>query len=370
MTDLMNKTFVANGGTTEDGKWRYEDANNLVTELKNRITKPADPSHLDLLAFITSDWTKVARSWAEGDLLYVEDNEGTLEWQRLPKGSDGQVLSLASGLPSWQSMTMPNLKWVNYGHPYTYKYVTLEFSEVTVPCTYVDGGVKHDTVSAGALTSFGESFFDANHRYIFKSYQSNNASTYYKTDTKLNGRYNGTYTLNVYPVISNTAFNGTHNPAAGTVLGDFGSATQGDLYPKSASTPSWCSIGGYKASSQYTIINGSGNLYVGGATRGENTTNMYITGLKGYVGKMLPSTMTLSNHTDEFSQLNDIILTSASDIVKINNDDDLRFKGIASSMISVTRLSGDYSSDKYIDIEDITQIEVLGGNPIFQFYTT
>jgi len=35
MTDLMNKTFVSNGGATEDGKWRYQDANNLVTELEN-----------------------------------------------------------------------------------------------------------------------------------------------------------------------------------------------------------------------------------------------------------------------------------------------------------------------------------------------
>lgn len=40
-------------------------------------------------------------SSAEGDILY----RGASDWQRLPKGSNGQVLSLASGVPAWATIS-------------------------------------------------------------------------------------------------------------------------------------------------------------------------------------------------------------------------------------------------------------------------
>lgn len=48
-------------------------------------------------------------SQASGDLLY----RGTTEWERLAKGTDGQILTLASGLPSWAAA--PTSGWNTTG---------------------------------------------------------------------------------------------------------------------------------------------------------------------------------------------------------------------------------------------------------------
>lgn len=48
------------------------------------------------------DWIGSA---AEGDILY----RGASAWQRLAKGSDGQLLSLASGVPAWASVGKTNV---------------------------------------------------------------------------------------------------------------------------------------------------------------------------------------------------------------------------------------------------------------------
>jgi len=366
-TDLMGKTFVANAGATEEGKWKYTDANDVITELNGRISKPSNPSHLDLLAFITNDWAKVAQSWASGDLLFVNDNSGTLEWKRLPKGTDGQILQLASGLPSWQNKSIPRTRWINYSYPYDYKYVDITFNDVTVTQASIGGGRNYQTDTAGALTDMGESYFDVNHRYYFGTYRPTIPDAYYHTDFELLCRYESPYSATIFPAISSVDLTGVTSPTAGTFVGYNGGGEFGDTISKSTTDYAYAHIASYKTNKYYAVINGSGNLYVGGYSVGQSNTYTHVTGLKGYVGKMLPSVITLSNHINEFSQLNDIILTSASDGVKINDSDDLIFKGIASLNISITGFTGAISSDKLIDIDEITKIEVTGGSPIFQF---
>lgn len=51
--------------------------------------------------FSSSDHSDVTGTPASGDLIY---RNGSSQWARLAKGSDGQILKLASGLPSWANV--------------------------------------------------------------------------------------------------------------------------------------------------------------------------------------------------------------------------------------------------------------------------
>lgn len=77
-------------------------ATELVTSLKlNQAVNSATVTTIanaDVSATAAINITKIAvTSQAAGDILYCN---GT-NWVRLEKGTDGQVLTLASGVPSW-----------------------------------------------------------------------------------------------------------------------------------------------------------------------------------------------------------------------------------------------------------------------------
>jgi len=65
--------------------------------------------------FITSDGTgHIVDSQATGDILYASSSTVL---KALPKGSDGTVLELASGLPAWTaSPTIGSTSWANANH--------------------------------------------------------------------------------------------------------------------------------------------------------------------------------------------------------------------------------------------------------------
>lgn len=341
MTDLMNKTFVANGGTTEDGKWRYEDANNLVTELENRITKPADPSHLDLLSFITDDWANVALSWAKGDLLYVEDNEGTLEWQRLPKGSDGQVLSLASGLPSWSNKTK-DLFFARYG--YTYWNVE-EFAELDTPKKIIDDVTEYTTVQVSEMEvkSWGTLISlmgNVDYHYI---------NPYISWETELRDSSMGqtaTYSLRF----------------------DATSMKQYDV--KNMSYTVCGSVATKVGSPTSATINKTIKLYgkstAGGTTAYSRNNKVWIT--DGNKCSIVPSTITTSwLSTNGFSGIKYVELYDNNDSVKFNNDANLIYTGTAGQPVAPTVSSQNIAWDSLTDYEDITQVDIVSGNPLIVF---
>lgn len=63
-------------------------------------------------------------SAAAGDILY----RGASAWARLPKGTDGQVLTLASGLPSWANAAGGGaaMNWLRKGTDFTTDSATLD----------------------------------------------------------------------------------------------------------------------------------------------------------------------------------------------------------------------------------------------------
>lgn len=83
---------VARLAKAADGKFLK-----LVSGLPSWQDPPAGADH-NILSATHPD--SLADSVAAGDILF---GNATPKWARLPKGSDGQVLTLVSGLPAWQT---------------------------------------------------------------------------------------------------------------------------------------------------------------------------------------------------------------------------------------------------------------------------
>lgn len=77
------------------GKYLYSDGTDV-----SWADPPAAATH-DLLSATHGD--TLAGAVASGDIIY---GNNTPKWARLAKGSDGQVLTLASGLPSWATASV------------------------------------------------------------------------------------------------------------------------------------------------------------------------------------------------------------------------------------------------------------------------
>ena len=83
--------------------------------MANELTHKDPGSELTQAEYITSDGTgHVFESQATGDILYASSSTVL---SRLAKGSDGNVLELASGLPAWPaSPTIGSTSWANANH--------------------------------------------------------------------------------------------------------------------------------------------------------------------------------------------------------------------------------------------------------------
>ena len=83
--------------------------------MANELTHKDPGSELTQAEYITSDGTgHVFESQATGDILYASSSTVL---SRLAKGSDGNVLELASGLPAWTaSPTIGSTSWANANH--------------------------------------------------------------------------------------------------------------------------------------------------------------------------------------------------------------------------------------------------------------
>ena len=83
--------------------------------MANELTHKDPGAELTQAEYITSDGTgHVFDSQATGDILYASSSTVL---SRLAKGSDGNVLELASGLPAWTaSPTIGSTSWANANH--------------------------------------------------------------------------------------------------------------------------------------------------------------------------------------------------------------------------------------------------------------
>ena len=83
--------------------------------MANELTHKDPGAELTQAEYITSDGTgHVFESQATGDILYASSSTVL---SRLAKGSDGNVLELASGLPAWTaSPTIGSTSWANANH--------------------------------------------------------------------------------------------------------------------------------------------------------------------------------------------------------------------------------------------------------------
>lgn len=395
MTDLMNKTFVANGGTTEDGKWRYEDANNLVTELENRITKPADPSHLDLLSFITDDWAKVARSWADGDLLYVKDNSGTLEWQRLGKGTDGQVLTVSSGLPSWQNLsevgTLDLL--MNNASVDTYPFNMLGYYEISA--TGLSQAVStlytsNSTTYLSPITDIGSSGAVTIDSTTFTGLPNSSDITYVPIYMKLNwtvtSANGGNHSLGIAKATLSTRRESDTASAVRDVYWETITATNADanyyelfgnkcMSSKNGSLNAKSEgVGDYWCGTNYDYRCAYNDVIYPAFVQNGNTyttlSSATITSIKLGIATYPKSTVYHDISEDTFcgntiSGIKTIELFDSSDKIYVNGDDTLVTTGLsASKVIFKDGIYSDYG--KYTAFDDITSIK-FAGNPRIEF---
>ena len=83
--------------------------------MANELTHKDPGAELTQAEYIASDGTgHVFDSQASGDILYASSSTVL---SRLAKGSDGNVLELASGLPAWTaSPTIGSTNWGNANH--------------------------------------------------------------------------------------------------------------------------------------------------------------------------------------------------------------------------------------------------------------
>ena len=83
--------------------------------MANELTHKDPGAELTQAEYVTSDGTgHVFESQASGDILYASSSTVL---SRLAKGSDGNVLELASGLPAWTaSPTIGSTSWGNANH--------------------------------------------------------------------------------------------------------------------------------------------------------------------------------------------------------------------------------------------------------------
>jgi len=298
------------------------------------IAKPSTPSHLDLLAFITNDWAKVAQSWASGDLLFVNDNSGTLEWKRLPKGTDGQVLKLASGLPSWAG-DGGDLFFARYGYTFINigDQVTLETPDLIIN----DTSVYTSPEASSAVVKTWNSIQSYNSAYtncrVWATWEFEGKTT----DTFCDG--------------SASMWGKTYVVTRSTTYNTFGS--------NSSYLVTYPLLG----TSQLALT--LGNNCTG---RTCTTTNNKIWINKYQLGTPLPSQITTSwMNKWGFSGVKYIELFDSGDTVKINNDTDMIFTGISGCptplYISTTQVKY-WDKDDY---EDITQVEIVSGNPLIVF---
>ncbi|OQB10548.1 MAG: hypothetical protein BWY21_00307 [Parcubacteria group bacterium ADurb.Bin216] len=339
------------------------------------IAKPSTPSHLDLLAFITSDWAKVAQSWASGDLLFVNDNSGTLEWKRLPKGSDGQVLKLSSGLPSWTSDIAKSTTTFVYPFGFKCKTINKDIDEVSQALPN-HNDASYITYKRGidlTINSTLDTFFEDGYRYVFEGLHSG-ASSYFTCKTQLaTVKYSGTATTSLYvgfaddTVVTGLQLHPTPNPAvdkhigylyiAGTAI----TTSYTELSPYMYTDYAWgqrCFIDYGDALNIGVIVNASVN---------PNGRTLYCNHINFNVGKTVKNPCVLSEVTSEFSGIQSIILYDNGDSVKINNDTDLIFTGKSGQPYALHSI---LSTEGIIapDYEDITQFEVVSGNPIITMY--
>lgn len=306
------------------------------------IAKPSTPSHLDLLAFITNDWAKVAQSWASGDLLFVNDNSGTLEWKRLPKGSDGQVLKLSSGIPSWGTDS-GNLFFARYG----YTYIT-PMTELDTPLQIINDATEYTTtgtadtwisVKTWTLNSSLNAELTPNDRYTLT----------WETELKISSSVPYCY---AYATL-NTSSLGTPTPTY------------------SEATTSYVTYGGISSTvTPYTKFNYGATLALylkyNGVNRYPYSRNNKVWVTHKAIG--VPQTITPTWLSENgFSGIKYIELYDSGDTVILNDDSaNMTFTGVSGQPTALFD-STNYTQFSPEDYEDITKVYVNSGNPLIVF---
>lgn len=323
------------------------------------ISKPSGASANDLLAYIGSDWALVAKSWATGDMLYMSESG----WERLAKGDNGQVLSLSSGIPSWQDIELPET--VDYLHGVNYlpladgkKTLFSQVNETTYTGTSTDQNITTLTLTEtlnSKLTS-GKSFCLA-----FRAEAKATASYVYY------GLKNGTIG-SAYYAPTNYASPYYYSPAITKVneYNDTGYLTSLQYLPSQGTT--------FTITYAPPTYNTSINVYYK-LTSTSNT--LYLKNLYVYLMGYAFSTGTAYTLTDGVLDLYDdwkltgFELYDSGDVMEIN--------GITTTAYPFTRtINGGYSGTSqsggtpswntyFEDMSEITSLKIVSGNPLLKF---
>jgi len=262
--------------------------------------------------------------------------EDLLKWDgtalaRLAKGSNGQFLKTDSGALTWGGVAS-NLLF------YIYDYTAINPVSLSTPTTILSDTTEYSTTSDSYSTVKSVTLNSSTLGSIYAS------GRYYSIswETKVKG---GLY------------WNGYSNiPFFGYVKIDNTAQSQnGSTYTSALVSCPYTS--GILAGSTINIQIKSEVSGYGVATK-----DNYIK-ILGYFDK-LPSTITPSTmSTYGLSSVKYIELYDNGDSVKINNDSDLIFTGVSGQPTSVLVSS----KGKVIDYDDITQVDILSGNPLIVF---
>jgi len=170
----------------------------------------------DLLSAAHTD--ALAGSVAAGDILY---GNATPKWARLAKGTDGQVLSLSSGLPSWQDAASGS----SFGTTTQIPYMNAGGTDFLYSANLVFDGSKL-TVTGDIKVSNFIRYLDAdtlgtNNLFLGLSAGANNASggNYNVAIGKEANQYNVTGDNNVCIGYQAGRSSGTYNPSNNVFIG-------------------------------------------------------------------------------------------------------------------------------------------------------
>lgn len=291
--------------------------------------------------------------------------EDLLKWDgsaltRVAVGATGQGLTVGVHGLHYSDISR-GLQTIIYGVPFENKQITYEFTEVSKTFENSVGNYRCYNITNIPLTSSIDNFFEApfNYKLSHKIYSANAGLPYFKiygyytSDTvEMSGGFN--YGLSEGELAIDNATNKK-------MIGLYGPT----YYPKD--TPGWYSV----VANNDTYINNSISIPYGEnlgihATRANSGSNsFYISKINARFSKELPSTFTISSLSNIFSQLHHIILYDNGDSVKLNNDTNYIFTGISGAPTEITGLNS--SQDEMINIDDINQVEIVSGNPIFIF---
>lgn len=265
--------------------------------------------------------------------------EDLLKWDgstfaRFAKGVDGQYLKTASGALNWAEAAK-DLYFYTHGSSFFEKDTITSADEITL--TSFNGVKTLETLTLdGSFSSICQNGFG--YKISFTDEAKQASTTFTASRRYIHATLDADYT-------GGTCYTTATNAVPTT------SYTPNLEAPK---TPT-------------SIIPYNNTVYFNTKTTGATPSTFYSRNRIYTIYKVLPaSVFTLSGLT-EYSGIRYIELFDAGDGVKLNNDDNLVFTGIAGQPLEINVSTNRYMFGQDIDYDGITSIEIVSGNPLIVF---